>query len=137
IRAPTGVVPIVPSVYKLIMRPPISGGVRCCTSACHDVTYQTTAKPKYSMLAINQAGDGASAAHASELPKPTLASTTSRLVGCRRSRADMMPAVRLVAAFTLSATPNKLGWPNVRLEMEAKNVANEREQTDDDVRQQD
>src|SRR5262249_22077001 len=101
----------------------ISGGVCCCTSDCDDDTYHTTTKPKYGMLARNTSGVGASAPHANELPSARHASPTVVVVGLRRYRDRRKLAARLVTAFSVSAMPNRLGCPNVRLAIEAKNVA--------------
>ena len=62
---------------------------------------------------------GESATQASELPRQIAAMPTVLKVGCRTCRASRTPAPRLVTALILSATPNRLGCPNVRLESEA------------------
>ena len=53
ISAPSGVVPIEPSVYRLIIRPPISAGECCWINVCELVPYHTTAKPNYGIAARN------------------------------------------------------------------------------------
>src|SRR5438132_1223653 len=73
ISAPSGVVPIEPSAYRLIIRPPISAGECCWTIACELVLYQTTAKPKYGIAARNTLLVGESATQASR-PITALAS---------------------------------------------------------------
>src|SRR6266852_4963429 len=122
ISAPSGVVPIEPSVYRLIIRPPISAGECCWISVCEVVPYHTTAKPKYGIAARKTGAVGESATQASELPRQTAAMPAVLNVGRRTWRARRTPAAMAVTALMLSAAPNRLGWSNVRLESDAKKV---------------
>src|SRR6266566_2109257 len=65
---------------------------------------------------------GESATQASELPRQTAAMPAVRKVGRRSWRARRTPVASAVTALMLSAAPNRLGWPNVRLEIDAKKV---------------
>ena len=81
ISAPSRVVPIEPSVYRLISRPRISAGECCWINACMLVPYHTTAKPKYGIAARNTMPVGDSATQASELPRQSAAMPAVRKVG--------------------------------------------------------
>src|SRR5438105_788653 len=119
ISAPSGVVPMEPSVYRLIIRPLISAGDCCWIIPCELVVYQTTAKPKKGIAARKTLPVGDRATHANELPRQIAAMPTAFSVGRRARRPSRTPVPRLVTALRLSAMPNRLGWLNVSVEIDA------------------
>src|SRR6267142_1334393 len=74
------------------------------------------------MAARNTGAVGESATQPSELPKHTAARPAVLKSGRRTCRASRTPAASAVTALILSAAPNRLGWANVRLEIDAKKV---------------